>query len=165
MDPVIANILLILAFVAGTGLIITEAFIPGFGVAGIFGIILEVVGIAAVWSRFGTGFALLALVLVLGVIAAAVTLSYRSAVKGRLSKSPLVLKDTENTEAASAPGAEWIGKKGITLSALRPSGFIDIGGQKLSAATRGEFLGKGVSVRVTGIQGDHLIIAGETAQK
>ena len=47
MDPFALNLIMILCFIVGSGLIILEAFIPGFGVAGIFGIILEVV---ALWD-------------------------------------------------------------------------------------------------------------------
>ena len=47
MDPFALNLIMILCFIVGSGLIILEAFIPGFGVAGIFGIILEVVHLAA----------------------------------------------------------------------------------------------------------------------
>ena len=47
MDPFALNLIMILCFIVGSGLIILEAFTPGFGVAGIFGIILEVV---ALWA-------------------------------------------------------------------------------------------------------------------
>ena len=38
MDLLASDLLLILSFVAGTGLIIAEAFMPGFGIAGISGV-------------------------------------------------------------------------------------------------------------------------------
>ena len=78
MDPFALNIIMIIGFIVGSGLIITEAFIPGFGIAGISGIILEVVAIFCCGKLHGTGTALLALAGVLVLISVATFLSYRS---------------------------------------------------------------------------------------
>ena len=53
MDPFALNLIMIICFVVGSGLVITEAFIPGFGVAGISGIILEIVAVWACWQYAG----------------------------------------------------------------------------------------------------------------
>ena len=74
--------MMILCFIVGSGLIIAEAFIPGFGIAGISGIILDAVAIWATWRLFGVGGALIALAGVLLLIGLAVFFSYRSAMKG-----------------------------------------------------------------------------------
>ena len=95
MDPFSLNLIMIVCFVIGSGLIIVEAFIPGFGVAGISGIILEIIALRCCWLRYGTVPTLLALVGVLVLIGLAVFVSYRSAMNGRLSKSHLVLNQTE----------------------------------------------------------------------
>ena len=160
MDLIASNLLLILCFVVGTGLVITEAFIPGFGIAGISGVVLEIVAIILTGRRFGTVPALIALFGVLLVIGLAVFISYRSAMKGRLSKSPLVLKDTEepvenNPSAGSNP---WISREGTVVTPLRPAGFIEIDGQRLNASSAGDFLEKGRAVRVIGTESDHLLI-------
>ena len=161
MDPFALNLVMILCFIVGSGLIILEAFIPGFGVAGIFGIILEVVALWATWRLHGVATALIALLAVLILIGFAIFLSYRSAINGRLSRSPLVLKDTE-ASSASAPPEQWIGEEGVTVTALRPAGEIDIGGVRLKAASSGDFIPKGTAVLVAGTEGDHLIIRPKT---
>ena len=161
MEPFALNLIMILCLVVGSGLIITEAFIPGFGVAGISGIILEIVAVWAVWKGYGLTAALLALLGVLLLIGIAVFLSYRSAMKGRLSKSSLILKDTE--AAAGRNGAEGrIGLEGVAVTSLRPAGFIEAGGERLSAASSGEFIEKGSAVVITGIEGDHFTIRRKT---
>ena len=53
MDSLTLNLIMIFSFIIGTGLIILEAFIPGFGIAGISGIILELVAVWSVWKQFG----------------------------------------------------------------------------------------------------------------
>ncbi len=157
MDPFTLNLIMIIGFVIGSGLIIVEAFIPGFGVAGICGVILEIVALRCCWLLHGTVPALLALAGILLLIGLAVFLSYRSAMNGRLSKSNLVLKDTETAADESKPD-QWIGMEGVAVTALRPAGRIEIGGTCLNAASTGEFIEKGSPVLVIGQEGDHYVI-------
>ena len=157
MDPFAWNLIMILGFVIGSGLIIAEAYIPGFGVAGVCGIILEIGALYCCWQAHGITAALLAFVGVLLLIGLAIFLSYRSAMNGRLSKSHLVL---QNTEAAAGDSKTdlWIGKEGVTVTALRPAGQIEVEGARLNAASGGDFIEKGVPVLVTGTEGDHYTI-------
>ena len=161
MDPVTGNLIMIIGFVAGSGLILVEAFMPGFGFAGIIGILMEIAAIVVTNLLYGTPWAVAAAVLVILLIGLAVFLSYRSAVKGRLSKSPLILKNEES--AADAAGAvsalaQWTGRKGFVATPLRPAGFVEVDGTRLSASTSGAFLEKGAEIEITGTEGDHLVV-------
>ncbi len=160
MDPLTGNLVLIICFIVGSGLILLEAFMPGFGAAGIFGIILEIIAIVFTGLTYGTTAAVIATFAVILLIGLAIFLSYRSAVRGRLSRSPLVLKNEEAaaSDTAAALG-QWVGRKGLVATPLRPAGFIEIGGARLSAATSGEFLEKGTDVRVERVEGDHLVVS------
>ena len=100
---------------------------------------------------------LIQIIVVVVLIALAIFLSYRSAMNGRLSRSHLVLKDTE-TAAADSKQDLWIGKEGTAVTALRPAGQIEIGGTRLNAASTGDFIKKGTPVLVTGTEGDHYVI-------
>ena len=94
---------------------------------------------------------------ILLLIGLAIFISYRSAMNGRLSRSHLILKETE----AAAEGSkqdDWIGREGIAVTALRPAGQIEIGGTRLNAASTGDFIEKGSPVLVTGMEGDHYVI-------
>ena len=157
MDPFSLNLIMIIGFVIGSGLIIVEAFIPGFGVAGISGVILEIIALRCCWLLHGTVPTLLALVGVLVLIGLAIFLSYRSAMNGRLSKSHLVLNATEAPAEEIKPD-HWIGMEGVTVTALRPAGQIEIEGTRLNAASSGDFIEKGAAVLVTGTEGDHYVI-------
>ena len=157
MDLFSLNLIMIIGFVIGSGLIIVEAFIPGFGVAGICGVILEIVALRCCWVMHGTVPTLLALAGVLLLIGIAVVVSYHSARSGRLSKSHLVLKDTEDAAATVRPD-HWIGMEGIAVTALRPAGTVEINGTRLNAASSGDFIEKGAAVLVTGTEGDHYTI-------
>lgn len=157
MDPFALNLIMIIGFVIGSGLIIVEAFIPGFGVAGICGVILEIVALRCCWVLHGIVPALLALAGVLLLIGLAVFISYRSAMNGRLSKSHLVLKDTEPA-AAAAGQDDRIGAEGVTVTVLRPAGQIEVNGARLNAASNGDFIPKGARILITGREGDHYVV-------
>ena len=158
MDASTGTLIMILCYLVGTGLVIMEAFIPGFGVAGISGVILEIVAIILTCTRFGMLWGLIGTFAVLLFVGVAVFFSYRSAMNGRLSKSALVLNGTEGSVSAAPSLQDWNGREGTAVTALRPAGFIEIDGTRLSASTSGEFLAKGTPVKVTGAEGDHLVI-------
>ena len=158
MDASTGTLIMILCYVFGTGLIMMEAFMPGFGIAGIAGIILEIAAIILTSTYFGMTWGIIATLIVLLFIGIAVFISYRSAMKGRLSKSALVLKGMENGTASTPDLLSWTDREGTAVTALRPAGFIEIDGTRLNASTSGEFLEKGTPVRVTGAEGDHVII-------
>ena len=155
------NLPLILCGLAGFGLLLGEAFMPGFGVAGILGIILEIFAVYSAWIHHGAGFALILTVIIILVVAVTIFLSYRSAMHGRLSKSPLILKDEETgrPEPAAKALRAYQGQEGTAVSALRPGGTVEIAGARVNAASGGgEWVEKGTRVRVTGAEGDHVIV-------
>ena len=157
MDPFALNLIMIICYIVGSGLVILETFIPGFGVAGISGAVLEMAALWATWRLHGVGAALIGLAAVLVLIGLAVFLSYRSAMNGRLSKSPLVLRDTEGT-AQAADKAAWAGKSGVAVTALRPMGEAEIAGTRLNVTSAGEFIAKGTEVTVTGTENGKLTV-------
>ena len=53
---------------------------------------------------------------------------------------------------------EYLGMEGITISELRPSGFIEIDGERVDALSEGNFIPKGTSVKVVKIEGSKIIV-------
>lgn len=158
MDLLAGNLIMILCFLAGTGLILVEAFMPGFGIAGVFGVVMEIVAITFAWMNHGTVFALIATLLVLLLTGLAVYLSLRSAVRGRLSKSPLILKEEEATPVPEENLARWIKKKGQVVTALRPAGTVAFDGERIPAVSEGAFLEKGTPVVGVSVRGSELVV-------
>ena len=163
MEFLSSNLPLILFFLAGFGLLLAEAFMPGIGIAGVLGVVLEVLAIYSVWQQYGLEPALIFTLVVLVLIGLTVFFSYRSAMKGRLSKSDLVLKDAQHPDSDQARKAlsPFIGREGVVATPLRPAGQIEIDGRRVSAASGGEFLEKGTRIRVTGTEGDHVLVRSE----
>ncbi len=158
MDASTGTLIMILCYLFGSGLIIVEAFMPGFGIAGIAGAVLDIAAIFLTNKYYGLVWSLVATLAVLVFVGIAVFFSYRSAMKGRLSKSPIVLKDTEAVGAPVLSAEDWTGREGTAVTALRPAGRVEIGGVRMNASTSGEFLAKGTAVKVVGTEGDHLVI-------
>ena len=160
MEFFAANLTLILCGLAGFLLLLVEALMPGFGVAGILGAALEVVAIYCAYVQYGLGAALILTLAFIILLAVIIFLSYRSAMKGRISKSDLILKDAE--EAAPEPAAKalqvYLNREGVAVSALRPGGTVEIDGVRVNAASGGELVEKGEKVRVTGTEGDHVVV-------
>ena len=111
LDFIAANLPIIICFVIGVGLLITEAFMPGFGVAGITGVILETITLVMTWFEHGPIATLAMLLIVLLVLAIAISTSLRSFTSGRLSKSSLVHSGTES--GADAVGVLGGGHHGV----------------------------------------------------
>ncbi len=163
MEFLSSNLPLILFFLAGFGLLLAEAFMPGIGIAGVLGVVLEILAIYSVWQHYGLEPSLIFTLVVLVLIGLTVFFSYRSAMKGRLSKSDLVLKDAQHPDSDQARKAlsPFVGREGVVATPLRPAGQIEIDGRRVSAASGGEFLEKGTRIRVTGTEGDHVLVRSE----
>ena len=160
MEFLSGNLPLILCGLVGFALLITEAFMPGFGVAGITGIVLEIIAVYIAWAYHGTVFALILTAVILVAVGTAIYLSYRSIMRGRLSRSALVLKDEEIPVPAKAAEtlAGYRNREGTAVSALRPGGTVEIDGTKVNAASSGDLIEKGAKVLVLGAEGDHVIV-------
>ena len=86
----------ITCLVLGLGLMIYEMFTPGFAVPGITGLILLVLSVVLTAQSLSQ--ALIMIVLILIVLSLVFVIALRSAMSGRLSRSPLVLKERATME-------------------------------------------------------------------
>ncbi len=160
MEALAVNLPIILLFLFGMGLLIVEAFMPGFGLPGITGCVLEIAAIVLTYIHHGGYAALGVTVLILMIMGIVVSLVLRSASKGRLSKSPMVHNDSE--DASVLDTAEdlkvFVGKRGIATTVLRPSGKVEIEGVSLNVVTDGEYIPMDTPVQVSRVEGRHLIV-------
>ncbi|UKJ05989.1 NfeD family protein [Solitalea lacus] len=151
----------ILLFVVGVLLLLAEIFIiPGFGIAGIAGIIFIICGLAFslvandMFDFRFTGEKLMSsFMIVIGSMFGSIILAL---IFGKnLFKSPLfqqaVLKDEQRaTEGyvSSIPQVNLTGRTGIAATDLRPAGKIIIDNNRYDALSEGEFIVKGTKVVV-----------------
>ena len=161
LEIILANLPLLACFVLGLVLLIVEVFMPGFGLPGITGIVLELGCIALTYFAHGSMAALGVTLIILAVIAIAISLALRSANKGRLSRSPIVLTEAETAENGYVAAKDmdvFLGKTGQTTTVLRPTGMAEFDGVKLNVQSDGEYIAKGENVRVDHVEGARVVV-------
>ena len=161
MEFVVENLAIIICAIVGIGLLIVEMFMPGLGIPGISGAVLLVASVYFTWTRHGmlAGLGLAAIELAVG--GTAVALSLRSASKGRLSKSPLVLKGGQtqsNGFIATEDLTSFLGKTGLTITVLRPAGIADFDGERMNVVSAGDFIPKGAKVVIKEVEGARVLV-------
>lgn len=148
----------LLCFGFGFLLVIVEMFHPGFGVPGVFGGILLIVGVAL--TATSPMQVLILLVIIISLLGVALTLVLKSATKGRLSKI-LILHETQKKEAGYI-GTEdlnyFVGQEGVSLTILRPAGIADVNGIKLDVVSEGEFISKDKKIEIIKVEGRRIVV-------
>ena len=151
-------IVAIILFVAGFILIGIEMVIPGFSLPGVSGIICLVVAIFLVSDSFVEG-AIIALVIMalLGILFA-IILGILSKVR---LKSPIILKDEQNKEKGFISSNDLnylLGKQGVAVTDLRPSGTADFDGIEFDVLSEGKYISKDTRLVIFKVQGSKLIV-------
>ncbi len=165
----------ILIFIAGVVLIGLEVFvIPGFGIAGISGIALTIIGLALAMldNQLFKGVGPLPWVYILRPFVV-VTLALFFGLVGSILLSKKLLTSSAfpnlalNTNLSGAEGyigidqhqKEMVGKMGIALTVLRPSGKVSIGDEVFDAMSDEGFINKGEKVIVTKDEAGQLYVS------
>ncbi len=161
----------ILLFVIGVILLAVEIFvIPGFGVAGISGIILIVgsliLSLVANIDGFDFTFASseqltravlqVTIILTLAIVG---FLVFNERITNSAAFKKLTLQDTLGGEGSTAALSELdalVGKTGIAATDLRPTGRITVDDERYEAATDGELLEKGTEIVVVRSRGNYV---------
>ena len=159
MSPILAyfanfNIIAAIVFIVGIALLVVEMFLPGFGVSGVLGITAIIIGIILQAKSILEAFILVLIFLSIGIVL--LVFIARSFIKGRLSKSSLVLTSQKPAQDRTEIKA---GDTGLALSDLRPAGVGQFGDKRVDVLTRGEFLQKGDGLRVLEVEQYKVIVA------
>lgn len=148
----------LVVFIIGLTLLIIEGIVPGFGFPGISGIILIIVGTILAMDSVSIAILSLSVAIIITSIVAIifVKLGYKSRILSRVILENRT--DSDRGFLSSQPRNEFLGKEGITLSGLRPSGYIDIDGQRLDALSEGGFIPKDSKIIVVKVEGSKIFV-------
>ncbi|MFK7952305.1 MAG: nodulation protein NfeD [Ekhidna sp.] len=160
----------IILFGIGVILIMLEVFvIPGFGVAGILGLICTLGSLMLItvnndlfdFSFVSEGELFISIATVLaglfGTIIIMVlggTRFVNSNMFQRIALADVQAKSEGYTSSFYKP--DLVGKKGITYTVLKPSGKVEIEGQLYDAYTRGNYVGEKIEIEVISAEGTSL---------
>ena len=153
-----------LAFIVGVALLLVELFvIPGFGIAGIGGIVLMAGSVFFVFRNaykletavFGLSFAIIL------AFALAIALSY--VLPKTRTWNHLVLSTAMDSGSGfhSAPREdfqEYVGRSGIALTPLRPAGTVRVDDKRLDVVTAGDFIVRDTPVKIINVEGSKIFV-------
>lgn len=146
-------------FIIGIVLILVEAFvIPGFGVAGIMGILSLGLGVMlgfgvgrleeGVVVLFVAAIASTILIIILARFLPESNLFQRIELRAQLDNYHV----SENYDTLK-------GKEGVVLKTLRPAGIVEIDDEEYDAISRGTYIDKGVRVHVVKVEGNRIVVS------
>ena len=153
-----------LIFLIGLGvllLFIEIALLPGFGAAGIPGLVLIVAGIGLAWVQFGLrigliyGSATVALTIPLAILA--LWLFRRT----RLGAAFILNIAANRADGFQAPPQELVnlvGKSGQSITPLRPAGTALINDRRVDVVTLGDFIDAEVEIEVILVEGNRVVV-------
>ena len=146
-------------FVGGLIAIILEIFIPG----GVIGTLGGIAVIASIILGFSESQTLGGVLLIAGVILVPTCLIAAMNIAPKLPFSKkLFLQETLDADKgyiSTEKGLEaLLGKKGVAITDLRPSGMVEIEGNRTDVVTSGDMIDKGVQVKVVQVEGNRVVV-------
>ena len=164
----LASVIEILMFVGGLGLLLLEIFvIPGFGVAGISGIILIIaslflamVGADPFLDMDVVSFAIIKLTVGLAAALVLLFLLARFLPKSNLFKK-FILSAEEKADAGYTSRTNYsdlLGAEGVSATTLRPAGTAEINGKRVDVVTDSEYIEHGKPMIVTAVEGMRVVV-------
>ena len=149
----------VILFLVGVALLVLElvAF-PGFGIAGIPGLVAV---FASLYLSFRDARSALYVVGGSVVMTALVgALAFRYFKVSRTGQRIVLRERLTSEQGYTAPAdlQRWVGRTGRALTPLRPGGVIEVDGERLDASTEGEYLEPGTPVRVVRAEGLRIVV-------
>jgi membrane-bound serine protease (ClpP class) len=153
---------------AGIILIAVEVFIiPGFGLFGVLGgvgvlggIYMSMIGGVPTLPDFAQAGAILSTSILIILITSWALLRHLPH-SSRLARSGVFLLDKGEREAgwaSASPRPDLLGREGLALTDLRPSGTVLLGEEKVDAISESEWIEEGTDVRVVSSEGYRLVV-------
>ena len=148
----------LLFFIAGMCMILAEFLLPG-GVLGMLGALLVLTSAALGVYAYPEQ----AVLIIFGELTGAalsVILGFWVLTRTRALKL-LTLQTSQRAEdgfVSAVSDLSLVGREGVAVTALRPSGVIRVGDERLDAVTDGGFVEEGRPVRVLEVHGSRIVV-------
>lgn len=145
-------------FVTGLLLFVVEGIVPGFGLPGISGMVFVLVGVILAMDSLGVALLSLSVAVIITTIVTVVLLKlgFRSKIFDHIILS--TEHRSEKGYLSSDSEYEYLNKKGVALTNLRPTGFIEIDGVKIDALSDEGFIPKDENIQVIRVEGSKIFV-------
>ena len=146
-------------FVAGLILIFMEIFVvPGFGITGAGGLIAMLVSLFLIFPDPGVAVQVIALSLLASIAIIMVGLKFLPS-SGVWSRIALGTSETVDMGyVAPTDRSHLMNKEGVAVSYCRPSGIVEVEGERVDAISEGGYIDRGASVKVVKVEGTRVIV-------
>ena len=156
------SILVPIALLAvGVAALFIEAFVPSHGAITLVGLASVAGSVALAFLKHETVVGVIFLILALFLAPASLIAAFSIFPRTRLGKR-LILHEGQTAEsgyvAQDPREQELIGKTGVALSVLRPSGAARIDGRRHDVMTEGEMIAKGAAIEVRQVEGNRIVV-------
>lgn len=133
----------------GLGLILVEVYlVPGFNVVGILGFLLMLFAVGVVFAEQGVGWGIVALLATAGLAGGTFYWLWTSGAWDRFILETTLKADEERVTREAEYRSRYLGKVGVAITPLRPTGIAEIEGERIEVVTEGDFIAAGSEVRV-----------------
>nr|WP_313886494.1 nodulation protein NfeD [Bacillus sp. SD088] len=148
----------LILFILGIILIVAEFFLPG-GIAGLLGAVAIIGSIIMA----GQNTVYMAISVIIALFLAAVAIIIMIKVLGKRMKffKKLILKDSTNTESGYVSNVnrlDLIGREGIALTDLRPSGTVTVDDERLDVVAEGSYIEANTKVKIIKAEGSRIVV-------
>ena len=148
----------LILFVFGIALMVVEAFMPGFGVFGVAGLISTIISIILAAVSIRTGMVMLIISLVLAVVVSYFAFRF---FEKRGALRHIILAEEERADlgyVAPPDQKNLLGRQGVAITALRPSGTALIGDRRVDVVSEGAYIPQGAQLIVERVEGVRVIV-------
>lgn len=150
------TLLPLILFLIGISLILIEIFVvPGFGLTGLLGLGFTFGGIFLAFANPHEAIKVVSVSIILTTILIIITLTYFP--KSRFFKE-VTLTATINSAASKIENIRYIGKVGVAITDLNPSGRVKIDDEIIQVVSDGQFISKDTKVKVISDEGNIITV-------
>lgn len=151
----------ILLVVLGVFLVGAEVFLPG-GVLGVLGAAALVVAAVMGFSVFGPNLGFLSAVAIIVFAGVCIAIWVRYFPQTPMGRRLSLANSGKDFKSYSADEQKLVGRTGVAVTVLRPSGIAKIDGRRMDVVADGDWIEEGKSVRVVKVEGVRLLVRAQT---
>lgn len=148
----------LILFIIGIVLVILEFFLAG-GIAGLLGAVAIVVSI--ILAGGNPMFMAYSVLIAIAVAVSGMVIIMKFFGRKLHLLNKVVLMDSTDTESgyvSNVNRVELLGKKAITITPLRPSGTIDMEGERIDVVSQGSYIDRGKHVIIVKVEGSRIVV-------
>ena len=135
--------------ILGVLLIMAEVYlIPGLNVVGVFGALMMLAAVVLAFMEAGMIGGVMAMLSAIGLSGGSLWWLWKSGAWDRFVLSSSLRADKRMLAREGEARSRYLGRQGVALTPLRPTGVAEIEGERIEVVTEGDFISAGSRIKV-----------------